>query len=262
MSILDRGKDWVKWALGVAGYEMHRRRPRPRSGEVPSLWDADHEQLRFLKGVPRPLIFDIGAHVGVTAARYLSLLPNSRIVAFEPFPVSNRLLRERFAHVDAVRVESLALGATCGRRRMNVNRSTATNSLFATDPRANETWNGTDVVETVAGVDVTVETLDRYLEKNPGIERIHLLKIDAQGAEYDILRGAEQAIRAQKVDVIFMEIIVMPTYVGQRHLDEVLALLRSYGFVLHNFYNSCYTNDGRLNQVDAIFTRQELARTN
>jgi hypothetical protein len=48
----------------------------------------------------------------------------------------------------------------------------------------------------------------------------------------------------------------MPTYQKQKHLDEILLLLRRKGFVLYNFYNLSYTNAGELRQVDAIFIKK------
>lgn len=145
---------------------------------------------------------------------------------------------------------------------MSVNKSSATNSLLSTDPRAFESWNNSDVTETIGEEKVDVSTVDGFLTSHEEIEHVNILKLDAQGSEYAILRGAENAARAKRIDMIYLEMIIMPTYIGQKELDETLFLLRGFGFKLHNFFNPCFTNDGRINQVDAIFVREELAKTN
>jgi hypothetical protein len=57
--------------------------------------------------------------------------------------------------------------------------------------------------------------------------------------------------------MIYTEIITLPTYEGQRYLDEILGQMRSHGFDLFNFYNYSCTNTGQLRQVDAIFIKSK-----
>ena len=51
-----------------------------------------------------------------------------------------------------------------------------------------------------------------------------------QGAEYAVLEGAREMLTAQRIDVIYMEVITAPTYVGQRELHDYLALLHGRGY--------------------------------
>ena len=64
--------------------------------------------------------------------------------------------------------------------------------------------------------------------------------------------GADATLRSRAIDIVYMELIVAPTYVGQRKLHEYLALLDSHGYVLFDFYNRARRN-GRLIQADALF---------
>ena len=66
--------------------------------------------------------------------------------------------------------------------------------------------------------------------------------------------------RAQAIDVVYFELITAPTYVGQTELHEYLALFRSRGYELFDFYNPVRKN-GRLLQTDNIMVSgQFLAR--
>lgn len=243
-------------AKGLAyslGFEITRARPRSKSGDRPSVWDPYHEQARLLKRVANPVIFDVGAHIGQTAVKYNKLFPAARIYSFEPFKASFEMLQVNVKSRPEITPVNLALGALNGKRKLTINRSTATNSLFPTDHRAQETWNGTDVTNTVGEMEVSISTLDTYIQSIPGLNKIDILKLDAQGSEMEILIGARSLMEKGMIGIVFTEIIVMPTYVGQRNLDEYLAYMRTLNYYLHNFYNCCYSNEGQINQLDALF---------
>lgn len=243
------------------GVDVRRALPLPESGEVPSFWDPFHEQRRLLRGSRRPVIFDVGGHWGQTVVTYKGHFPDACIYSFEPFPDSFARLAAVAGGFRDVHPVPCALGKAPGEAVLNVNRGTATNSLLPTDPRASATWNGADVTETVSSVTTPVETLDGFLRAHPEVGAVDILKLDAQGSEMDILVGAEEALGKGLFALVYLEIIVLPTYVGQRALDEYLALFRRHAYGLHNLYNPCYTNDGALSQVDALFVRGAQGRS-
>jgi FkbM family methyltransferase len=255
-------KQVIKSAFKRLGYDLVKRRPPPLSGEEPSTTDAFYEQCRLIGGKITPVIFDVGAHHGQTSLKYLEMFPSAQIFAFEPFLSSFQELRANVSMKAEITPLNLALGDFNGEAAMSVNRSSATNSLLQTDYRASESWNNTRVTETVDTVNVTVATISHFLGLHQKIDCIDILKIDAQGSEMAILKGGKDAALNKRIAIIYMEIIIMPTYVGQCELDETLQFVRSLGFVLHNFFNPCFTNEGRINQVDALFVRSDLARTN
>jgi hypothetical protein len=99
--------------------------------------------------------------------------------------------------------------------------------------------------------------MDSFLVEK-GIQAVDVLKLDVQGAEYLVMKGAEDSLRSRKIRIIYTEIITQPTYVGQRLLHEVLDLFSGYGYQLFNIYNLSVTRDGALRQVDAIFVQDEM----
>ena len=250
-------KNILRNAAYRLGLDVRRAQPVPPSGSVPSFTDPFHEQARLLKGTTRPIIFDVGAHIGQTALKYKSLFPRASVYSFEPFGDSFTQLTTAVKDLEHVYPVRSALGRSVAEVALNVNRSTATSSLLPTDPRSSETWNETDVTDTVAKVRVSVGTVDSFLAEHPEIPKIDILKIDAQGSEMDILIGAERILSNRAIRLAYIEVIMLPTYVGQHHLDEYLVFFRANGFALHNFFNYCYTNMGQLNQLDALFVRSD-----
>jgi FkbM family methyltransferase len=123
-------------------------------------------------------IVDIGAHVGLFSIRAASRWPQARVVAVEASPRSARYLRENVARN---RLATIAVvEAACGgsRRRAVLHRKGADmmSSLYAAGD----------------GDEVDVITLEDVFDLN-GVDRCDLLKLDCEGAEYEIILGAPVA---------------------------------------------------------------------
>ena len=113
---------------------------------------------------------------------------------------------------------------------------------------------GKGLLETIGTVDVEMTTLDNFVDEN-NIKKIDILKMDVQGAEFMVLNGAKKTFEKGIVNMIYTEIIMLPTYEGQIPFDETIKLIRSFGFELYNFFNYNLTDAGQLRQVDAIFIK-------
>jgi FkbM family methyltransferase len=197
-------------------------------------------------------IFDVGAAGGEMIERYRSLFPRATIHAFEPFPESFRTLVSRFGTDKLVKLNEVAVTDAEGQITMNANLLPATNSLLNTDPRGDGLW-GDRLLETQTTVQVPTITLDNYCRSN-GIDSIDILKLDVQGSELKVLHGARSMLEGGRVKVIYMEIILAPSYIGQPNFEDYLGFFRGLGYTMLNMYNF-FRRGTRLIQIDAIFTR-------
>jgi FkbM family methyltransferase len=129
--------------------------------------------------VPRAgVAVDVGAHVGYLAMQMARLVGTTgSVIAVEPDERNVGFIRRNLAanHVGNVLLHALALADEAGSRTFEVNESSDSSSLFG-HPNA----------PTVAVVEVAVSTLDSLAE---GLN-VDVLKIDAEGAEPEILAGA------------------------------------------------------------------------
>lgn len=244
-------KQLLKRVLGHYGYRISKS----IGGGVS---DPFGEQKRLIGDAKAPVIFDVGAHTGETTLTYRSYFSGARIYSFEPFQVSFDRLRLTVASDPLTHPYNLALGVRSGQSTLFVNRSHATNSLLQSHSEARSAWNQSDAVETVSVEKVTVSTLDEFVEQHD-IRAIDILKIDAQGSEHDIIEGAHSLLARRLVRLVYCEILTMPTYNGQKEVDEFLKLMRQKGLVLWNLYNMSYADTGRMNQMDALFVQSEHA---
>jgi FkbM family methyltransferase len=161
----------------------------------------------------RPIrtVVDVGAHVGLftlwCAARY----PAARIVAVEPSPRAAAYLRKNVGRnrLDRVTVVEAACGGSSRRALLYRRGPEMTSTLYGDAPTATE---------------VEVLTLDELFRRH-AIERCDLLKLDCEGAEYEILLGASAAT-LERVDGIVME-----CHRSAAHsLEDLLRRLRDGGF--------------------------------
>jgi FkbM family methyltransferase len=201
------------------------------------------------------LIFDVGAHVGETAARYRALFPDALIHSFEPSPESFKKLAEAFTADPRVVPHNFAVSEQTGSAKFRVNRASVTNSLLESDRRGDDYW-GSNLLDTDSEIVVQTLALDDFCRAER-IEHVDVLKIDVQGAEYAVLAGARGLLERRAIGLIYLEMIMAPSYVGQRKYHYYLTLLDGFGYELFDLFN-LGRRDGRLIQSDGIFVTSEL----
>jgi len=195
-------------------------------------WDSAHPPGERL------VVFDVGAHVGDWSVAMLDLcqdrgLGDCRLYAFEPVSSTFSTYTSRIAEHrlwKAVRSERTAMSSREGSARITVVGDNAgRNSLHMVPTRQS------DQVE-----EVTLTTIDSYCARH-GIATIRLLKIDTEGHDMEVLRGAIGMISSGAVSVIQFEYSDMwvparnflkdvfdlvkglPYYVGKPQADHVIV---------------------------------------
>lgn len=240
-------KDALRAGLRALGYDLRRFTPGA---------DSFHEIALLLAGSRRPVIFDVGAHHGETAQRFISAFPDAALYCFEPFPDSYRELSKNAAGYKDAILEAFGFSDQPGAQEFYSNQSSPTNSLLRLAPMAAETWRN-DSLRPSSSVRCEFATIDCYLAEK-GISSVDLLKLDVQGAEYRVLRGADRSLREGRIRNIYLEIIVGRTYEGQKSLGEYLSLLDSFGFRVQGLFNFEHGPNRELIQLDGLFSRRPV----
>lgn len=183
--------------------------------------------LRTLFG-PEPTILDLGANRGDSVADWLETFSDARVHAFEPDPTVAQTLGDRFADNPRVRVYAAAAGARNGTARFTVCADPRFSSLLDPAQGSGEFYGSGIQAETTR--DVPVIRLDDWAQRE-GVGRVDLLKIDVQGAELDVLKGATQLLTRTRA--IKCEAQLFPAYAGAATLDSLGPWFRERGFHLY-----------------------------
>ena len=185
----------------------------------------ENDEWRFVERflLPGMTVLDIGAHHG-----YYTLLASrkvgydGRVIAFEPSTRErSRLLRHlRLNRVSNVSVEGIALGSNPGETDLFLVDGTETGCNSLRPPNVDQPTHCQRV---------SVQVLDEYL-KQRGIQQIDFVKLDAEGGELEILRGAFRLLNASHRPVILVEVQDIRTRPWGYDAKEIIAFLVVQGF--------------------------------
>jgi len=166
---------------------------------------------------PGATVYDIGANIGffaLLAARFAG--PAGRVLAFEPVPAIATLLREatqRSDLADRVQVRAQAVARRSGTEPLYVIDDASWSHLASRG-------NPGGAVQTL---DVEVVTLDELVAQ--GAPPPDVVKLDVEGSEGDVLRGAREVLRVHR-PMLVVEL-------HDTHADA-LPVLREAGYALEN----------------------------
>jgi FkbM family methyltransferase len=192
------------------------------------------------------VVIDVGAHHGDFAAALDLLYAPESLWLIEANPALAPKLAARFSGEKNTRVFSCCLGDREATVAFNVHSFDAASSLYRCKPGHLEEL-GLDGQSQEVKVPMT--TLSALLAKSE-LSHIDLLKLDCQGAELDVLRGAETHL--SKVGLIFCEVSFEPVYEGAPLFHQVHDYLRNAGFALVGL-SGLSGNEGGAQWADALY---------
>ena len=217
----------------------------------------------LLSKVKDPLIFDVGANSGQTVLQMLNWFPSSQIHAFEPLVEPYHQLQKRSQDFARVICNQLALSDREGADTYFMNKAYSLSSgLEEPDSLSLSAMRNTHSKDHLADrdnfqrLDVVTSTIDTYCS-GKGIQNIDLLKIDVQGAESKVLRGAQSLLRNNKIGVVLTEISLDGIYKNRPSFHAVEELLQPHGFRL---WDICHIYKdlkiARTCWVDAVYVHE------
>jgi FkbM family methyltransferase len=174
-------------------------------------------KARFQDGV----LLDVGANHGAYARLLLKLAPTARIIAFEPHPSTFARLRDLMRDRPSVRLIDKAVADVKGQLTL-YDFGFSNGSTQASLSEAAVSLYSDDIVQ--YAVDCT--TIDDFMAE-AGIDRIDFLKIDTEGHDLAVLKGARNALRDRKIGMIQFEFIPANIATGAT-MHGFFEVLRGY----------------------------------
>jgi FkbM family methyltransferase len=203
------------------------------------------------------VVIDVGANTGQYATALRELGYDGIIESFEPIPSAYAEAHAKAESDDGWRVHKCGIGNETGERWLNVaGNGGASSSFFPMLDRHRLAAPGSGYTGRLA---VPIRTLDESLDVSVLKPNSAFLKIDAQGAELEVLRSCP-ALLASAIAGVQVELSLVPLYDGGPGWVTVLDFLSNGGF-LPMSYNPGFSNPetGELLQVDAVLWRTATA---
>lgn len=219
---------------------------------------ATSEELRRIKLLEHysiDLVFDIGANKGQYATGIMDAGYKNKIVSFEPLTSAYSLIeQETKKHKNWELAPRCAIGAKNEEIEINISANSVSSTLLN---MLDSHIEGAPESKIIGKEKVQVFPLDEIAQKYTSGSKNIFLKIDVQGFEQEVLKGAEKMIALAKG--IEMEISLVPLYENQNWLlPQVLEYMEQKGFQLNSIVPAFTDNKtGIVLQCNGIFFRKK-----
>ena len=185
--------------------------------------DLDLDLSRLTPDQPLRTIFDVGGNFGQTALRFASAFPMATIFSFEPVPASFERLVHSTRDNKRIKAFNIAMGERAGIATMHLTHSAGSNSIVRVD-------------SATGAVDVSIDTVDGFADRHT-TGTIDLLKIDVEGYELQVLRGASQRLSERRIRFVFAECVFSPnSEMPHTSFFDLHRVLEDAGFCFVTYY--------------------------
>ncbi len=180
--------------------------------------------LRLFLGASPENIVDVGAHHGSTVRRFAKHFPRATVHAFEPIDETFERLSAMTRGLGNVHLNHAACGVVEGPVTIEVSLDSERNSLKP------------QLFPSGKKLTVNVRRLDNYAIEHM-VTCIDVLKIDAEGFEIEVLRGAGYLLDNGLIKAVYAECGFVPGDTDKTFFPLLDEFLRGYGFRFSGFYD-------------------------
>jgi FkbM family methyltransferase len=178
---------------------------------------------------------------GIWTRSCIEIFPEAQYFCVDPLDENQPFLNQLSAEYQNVRCWQGCLGPKIGTTILNVDGAGSSILLGH--------WGNPYGIQR----EVVVETLDNLILKGICLQP-DLIKLDVQGYELEVLRGAEGALR--KTQAIIAEVSFFPFQTSMPVFHEVVRQLAEYGFAVYDILRlSLRPLDGAPAQTDMLFLK-------
>lgn len=188
------------------------------------LYDAQ----RFADTRDFRVVFDVGANIGQTAWDLTRYCKSASIYCFEPVSNSFDKLSNSYGKHKNVTCIKKALGSYVGETMVELHSDSELNTLVPDQPRKTDLTGELELIE--------IDTIDEFCDTHK-VHLIDLLKMDVQGWELEVLKGAINMIRSQKVRFIYAEVNFRKKISDMQYFEELNNFMQNHGYILCGFYD-------------------------
>lgn len=186
------------------------------------------DETRLVRNILKPgdTVVDVGAYVDgwytLLAAKIVGQA--GKVYSFEPVPKFYKRLKDNITlnHFTNITTEDAALGSKNGNKTFY--QSDGTSSFFRTHVQKEGS-------KRIQQIKVKVLKLDSYL-KLKKISKVNFVKIDVEGAELEVLKGAKDLLKKSDAPYLLIEAVDEYLRNGSASKDELVRYLEGFGYKL------------------------------
>jgi FkbM family methyltransferase len=174
-----------------------------------------------LAGIEQPIIFDVGANVGEYSLLLRREYPRAQIYAFEPNENTYKQL------ISKVGGSVICINAGIGSKEKSEKIYTYADNLASSHASIyGDVLSGFHKRDDLVEIDFQLTTLDLFCERE-AVRGIDFLKIDTEGNEFEVLKGAGKLLSTHKIKIIQFEFGECDVF-SRVFLRDFYAILSDY----------------------------------
>ena len=193
-------------------------------------------------------VIDVGANVGQFGLDIRRHGFKGQIVSYEPVNETFGLLTQTTRRNQPWKAIQLGLGAAESERTINISGNDGLSSSLL-EMGSLHLENFPDSA-TVSRQNISISTIDNQLVVLGLRPQEIMLKLDVQGFEAEVLKGASQSI--SKIPLCYLEVSITPLYEGEVLLLPILIELSKYGHEVIDVFRGIKASNGQLLQLDIL----------
>ncbi len=208
------------------------------------------QNLKNTSSKSQSIILDVGGGQATTARIFSKHYPHLPIYVFEPIKSNFKAIEQSLDRTENWKLINKAVGSTVGTSVINIAQRVTASSLLElnTDDLDENTYKTALKLQNTEEIQIT--TLDIEASKDTIVE---VLKLDVQGFELEVLKGATTVLPRTKI--IVLEINNHQGFKNGPTYYEIDAFLREHNFELYNIYPG-FRDRNKLMDWDSIYVNQ------
>jgi FkbM family methyltransferase len=219
----------LKFDVPKYGYKVHC----PLNKEDFTLMSSNEDEIiRYFNPKQGDIVIDVGAHIGkytIIASKRIGA--NGKVIAIEAHPVNYEMLNRNIKLNGLTNVTTLNYAVYSKETKLK---------LFLPDEELGYTGHHTIMFNYLSSkfslkdkesekfIQVNANTLDNLLQKNGMPQEVNWIKIDVEGAELEVLKGATNVLSKSNDITLLIEIHYF--HDDNHHYKEIVDFLKYYNF--------------------------------
>jgi FkbM family methyltransferase len=250
----------VAWFLKLSRHNIYYLITGPLKKEIEeeSFFAFAHQHIDNAISIAKSLykfkgdcILDIGGGQATTAMRFAESFKDNEIHIFEPLMINFKAIENSEHRTKNWILYNKAAGNTIEKREINLAKRITASSLLELKSDEIEGHYG-EFIEEVGKEEIFLTTIDSEIDKS---KIVNILKIDVQGYELEVLKGATNTLVRTKV--IVLEINNHQGFKDAPTYFEIDNFLRAQNFQLYDILPN-YRQNGKLLDWDSIYVNSKM----
>lgn len=200
------------------------------------------------------VLLDVGANSGQFAEKTIIYGYKKKIISFEPMSKAHKELSLKSKKYKNWEIyKRVGIGEKKGVKILNISKNSVSSSILEINKKHLVDEPNARIISKEK---INLVTLNDVLKNFNKKDKI-FLKIDTQGFEKKIIKGASKVLN--KINCIMLETSIIPMYKGEDNYIEIIQFMKKKGFYVwaieRGFSNKI---TGRVNQLDIIFVKKNV----